>query len=419
MSIKYLILFSVALLSVNSAFCQSLPQDGNFSLDGEIIGRDTGSIILWYFSKDNKTKADTLKLTGGKFHSFGTVNGVCEALLWTDLKNRDFSDPSVVRFLLEPKRIFLSYKIADPMHPVITGSPAQAEKEKLDKVKISLLNNKRQYYEGIDSTNRLLKSDATSQLKNQRAELLVKYDSINRLIKVIDVKYILGHPNSYLSSYLLYQQRRKLSVDSVQMLYSGLANGAKMSSLGHLILRELYPLTADNDFRKANPLVDNEFDQRLKKLHSFYDIALRDTAGNRVELSSFKGKYLVIDFWASWCGPCIKNIPSLNQLIKNYSSDSLQFISISLDQGVNDWKQSIVKHHFTGLQLSDTAGFNSLAAVYCKALWVPTYVIAGPDGQIVKYDAPQASEPELQTLLNGLLKQRSSIPNGGSGTKGF
>ena len=54
------------------------------------------------------------------------------------------------------------------------------------------------------------------------------------------------------------------------------------------------------------------------KLNSVYDLSSIDTLGNMIELSSFKGKYLVIDFWASWCKPCIENIPFLNQLVKHY-----------------------------------------------------------------------------------------------------
>jgi thiol-disulfide isomerase/thioredoxin len=192
------------------------------------------------------------------------------------------------------------------------------------------------------------------------------------------------------------------------MFYSEIANDVKKSSLGHLVLKDIYPLTDDNEFRKANPLIDIEFDERLRKINSVYDLSLRDTLGNIIELSSFKGKYLVIDFWASWCKPCIANIPALNQMIEYYKSDSIQFISISLDKDENDWKHSIIKHNFTGLQLSDLTGFNSLAAVYCKVLWVPKYIVAGKNGEIINYDAPQASEPELKTLLNNLIRKRFS-----------
>jgi thiol-disulfide isomerase/thioredoxin len=111
-----------------------------------------------------------------------------------------------------------------------------------------------------------------------------------------------------------------------------------------------------------------------------------------------------MDFWASWCKPCIENIPALNQMSDYYNSDSIQFISVSLDEDIRAWKQSVTKNHFAGIQLSDTEGFNSLAAIYCKVLWVPKYIVADRSGHIINYDAPQAIDPELKLLLDNLIK---------------
>jgi thiol-disulfide isomerase/thioredoxin len=255
-----------------------------------------------------------------------------------------------------------------------------------------------------------MKTDTTSALREQQSLLGNKMDSISRIIRALDVKYILKHQNSFLSGYLLYQQRRKLPVDSLQMIYSLLGADVKKSSIGYLILSELYPLTNDNEFRKANPLIDLKFDGRLKEMQSVFDIGLRDTAGNMVRLNDFKGKYLVIDFWASWCRPCIANIPALDRLIGSYNDAPIQFISISMDQDIKAWKSAIVAHRFGGVQLSDTTGFKGLAAIYCKVLWVPTYVVVGPDGRIIKYDAPQALDPQLATLLDNLLGRGLAKP---------
>ncbi|HSZ86611.1 MAG TPA: DUF4369 domain-containing protein, partial [Puia sp.] len=92
-------------------FSQTAHSNNQFVIDGEIIGRDTGTIVLWYDDSRNKGVADTFKLNMGKFHLTGTVNRVCEAILWTNVKNHDFDDPSVVHFLLEPNTISISYKI--------------------------------------------------------------------------------------------------------------------------------------------------------------------------------------------------------------------------------------------------------------------------------------------------------------------
>jgi thiol-disulfide isomerase/thioredoxin len=385
-------------------FCQTAHSKNHFVIDGEIIGRDTGSVIFWHADSSNQLHFDTLKLNHGKFHLAGTINKACEAMLWTDIKNRDFDDSSVIRFLLEPNKIYISYKPHGGTNPIITGSRSQTEKEKWDKQKSFLLLAKAQIYRSIYSLLDHSKINGGTD-QDQMDRLYIKRDSIIERIKVLDTKYIKMHPNSYLSGYLLWQHRRKLSVDSLKMFYTAFANKVKNSSLGHLILIDLYPLTDDNEFRKANPLIDIAFDEHLRKLNSVYDLILKDTSGNTIKFSSFRTKYVVIDFWASWCKPCVANIPALDQMMKDYKPDSIQFISISLDRDINDWKGSIIKHNFTGVQLSDLTGFNSIAAIYSKVLWVPKYIIADQNGKIINYDAPQASDPGLKILLDNLLKR--------------
>jgi hypothetical protein len=96
---------------------------------------------------------------------------------------------------------------------------------------------------------------------------------------------------------------------------------------------------------------------------------------------------------------------------EEYKTDSIQFISISIDKDLNEWKESIRKHDFTGVQLSEPTGFHSLAAIYCKVLWVPTYIVADRNGHIIRYNAPQASEPELKLLLDNLINNGVSKHN--------
>ena len=114
MCIKYLLIFSVAIFVRNKADSQSTGQNNQFILNGEIVGRDTGSVMLWYFNNNNKTVSDTVKLNNGKFYFSGTINRACEALLWTDLNNHMYDDPSMMRFLLEPSTMHILYKISNP-----------------------------------------------------------------------------------------------------------------------------------------------------------------------------------------------------------------------------------------------------------------------------------------------------------------
>ncbi|MEO6962479.1 MAG: TlpA disulfide reductase family protein [Puia sp.] len=404
-------IFILIVFSITQVRGQSPGSSVKFSLNAVIVGRDTGSVVVWHEDNDNITFRDTIKLNNGKFHFSGTVNQVCEAFLWTDIKNRNFDDSSVIRFLLEPNDMHISYKAHSGSNAIIKGSKSQTEKENWDRLKSPLLSAEAQIYKSMNSLSKLSKTEGNPVFEDQLNRMWARRDSILGEIKSLDVSYIRQHPSSYLSAYLLLRHQRRLSVDSIEKYYDELPDEVKKSSVGHDVLQYIYPLTDDNEFRKANPLVDVAFDQRLSKLSSVYDLKLKDTSGNILELSSFKGKYLVIDFWASWCKPCVANIPSLTQMTEYYKSEPIQFVSVSLDRGVDDWKQAIIKQHFGGVQLTDSGAFNSMSAVYCKVLWVPQYLIVDPNGRIINYDAPQAVEPELKALLDNLIKQRSSAGN--------
>jgi thiol-disulfide isomerase/thioredoxin len=390
---------------------QSIPKSTLFSIDGKIIDRDTGNIILDFRNEKNSIVLDTARLSNGQFHFSGKTNRACEALLFTDPAVHDVDDSTVLRFLIEPKNMFISYNRNDARHPLISGSALQAEKERWDTIKSPLLGQEEYWFQTAKVLAKRYATSHTPSLQDEINRTQHSRDSINRSIRALDLTYIEEHPNSYLSGYLLFQQERKLPLDTAEVLYNNLAGEVKRSSFGKSVLSYIYPLTDDDSFRRANPLISDQFDRHLRGLHSIHQLSLKDSSGKTISLNSYKGKYILVDFWSSWCKPCIENIPALNRLIGNYKSAPIQFISISLDKDDDRWKQAIIKHHFTGVQLSDTSGFSGLSAVFCKVLWVPTYVIADQNGQIIKYDAPWPAGPQLKKLLDELIRQNRSSSN--------
>ncbi len=402
------LLNTLFLLTISTnCFCQTGNKNNKFTISGKLLNRDTGKVVLFYFDLENKYHHDTAIIKKDRFVFSGTVNRVCEALLWTNLKNMNFDDRSVIRFLLVPKKISINFQESREPAAIILGSNLQKEKEAWDSKKSALLTAKADLHKNSDTFYRQAKITNPPDFANTVKYLTFQRDSIIEKIRIKDIGYIKAHTDSYLSSYLLLNHYRKLPIDTLQMLYVMLGSEVKKSTIGKSLLDVIYPLTNDEDFRRLNPVVDLDFDKRLKKIHSIYDFSLNDTAGNKIDLGALKWKYLILDFWASWCHPCIENIPTQKQMMKDYNVDSIQFISISLDTDIDKWKRAVKQHGLTGLQLSEPDGFSGLIAVYFKVLYVPHYILVDKTGHIINAHAPQPLDPELKIILDKLLNKHN------------
>lgn len=387
---------------MTNIFSQSIEND-IFNISGKIIGKDTGIVVLYYIDPDMKNNTVSANLKNGEFKFTGKVNRVCDAYLWTDTSNHNFSDQTVVRFLLEPKNIDIIYE--NP-NAIIKGSDTQKENENFEKEKSTLLIPKKQIQKQIDSLYIISKQQSTSQITEKIDNLYADINAINAQIKPIDFYYIRSNPDSYLSGFLLSTYKRKVPLDTLQAYYILLGDEVKRSSEGRKIIEYLYPLTNDTNFRNKNPLLGPEYNKVLNETKSVYDLSSKDTSGNLVNLNDFKGQYLLIDFWASWCQPCLENFPFMDKLKKNYKSYPIQFIAVSLDTDPKQWKESIEKHNLSGVQLSDSKGFFGILPIFCKVVTsIPRYVLVDKMGKIINFDTPHPMNPELKILIDNLLKK--------------
>lgn len=399
------VLFLFSICSIMECYAQTDADKGDFQISGRISGRDTGSVMLWYRNSVNEMIRDTTTLDHGRFTFSGSVRGACEALILTNLQFRHFDDESIIRIILQPGLTDIS-KTDGVKQATITGSHAQAEKDKWDSIEASLTAAEDRCFETADSLKK--HKQPNGQEYNDQIELLYKQTDSLRIVRFrLDVGYVAQHPESYLGGYLLAKQVRRLSVDSVMLLYTALADSVKNSSIGHEVLKYIYPLTNDTAFRNKNPLIDDAFTKRLASIRSIHDFSLRDRSGKLINFTSFKGKYLLIKMWTSWCGPCIKNIPVWNTLLKQYDPKVIQFISVSLDTDVDSWNKALGKYKPDGIQLIDTNEFKGLFAIYCKVLWVGKFLLVDPAGRIVNYDADQDGETAWRRLIDSFIKKRT------------
>ena len=135
-----------------------------------------------------------------------------------------------------------------------------------------------------------------------------------------------------------------------------------------------------------------------------------DIKGGKKSLDSFKGKYVYIDVWATWCGPCIREIPSLQKLEKEYHNKNIEFVSISTDESRRSggsweaaekkWRDFVKAKQMRGVQLWAGQDFSFQQAYQIAG--IPRFILIDPQGNIVEANAPRPSDPRLKTLLNSL-----------------
>lgn len=125
-----------------------------------------------------------------------------------------------------------------------------------------------------------------------------------------------------------------------------------------------------------------------------------DKNGAVYNLSQFKGRYILIDFWASWCGPCRKEHPALIKLYETFKTKNFELISISLDDNKSSWINAIKTDRLQWVQLADLKGFKNSAALQFGVQVIPANFLINPEGIIV---AKNMSIEALQSLLNKCL----------------
>lgn len=381
---KYnLVLITALLLFV--ACSEQIVGKESFILNGEINGISTKYITLNYIDKNEEVVQDTLKVKNGQFSAKGNINGGTRAILSGNIESEMADDPNTIYFFLEPTKINISiiegkFKDAD-----IVGSKTQKEYEAFGKRVASI-------YKKMDPLGIEI-DELMDQRKKRDVDVITIEAKLKKLRsrsgEILDevqdqgLKFASQRPNSHLSAYFIDNYIfTSISIDSALVYYNSFSPEVKSGIYG----KEL-KLKIDNS--KTSTMSGD-------KAPNF---ELTDLKENKLSLEQFRGSYVLLDFWASWCGPCRKHNPDLIQIHRSYHSKGLEIIGLTSDRDRSKWKKAI-KDDGIGMWHHAFSGKNRVAInTEYDITAIPAYILIDQDGYIIdRYLAADNQKLELDDL---------------------
>jgi thiol-disulfide isomerase/thioredoxin len=131
------------------------------------------------------------------------------------------------------------------------------------------------------------------------------------------------------------------------------------------------------------------------------DFNYPDIEGNEISLTSFKGKLVYVDVWATWCGPCKAEIPSLQKLETDYHGKDITFMSVSVDTDKEAWEKMVAEKELGGVQLW-ADGWSKITKDYA-IFGIPRFMLFDSNGNVISTNAPRPSSDEIRELLEANL----------------
>lgn len=364
------------LLLFPAGFC--LAQD-KFEITGNFSAIDKGyMVMLNYKNSEGKDVKDSATVKNGKFLLSGTTAFGNRAYLSLLPEIKDTSRRGVQTdyqsFYLEKGRYILT-GANNIAKATLTGGQAQNDYLQYN----SQMSNLTAQYQEL--TKRYMKARTakdTTEIKNIQTEgrpLGI------RMQAVLD-SFILSHPDSYVSLDLVFTEKAAVIEPEIfDRYYKPLSKRVLSSFTGQKLVAK---------YEKAMQM----------SIGKAFDFTQEDAQGKPFKLSSLKGKYVLVDFWASWCAPCRAENPNLLKAYLALRDKQFEIVSISLDDNKGSWLKAVEMDKLPWAQVSDLKGWKNELAVKYGISAVPQNFLLDPNGKII---AKNLRGEDLYTKLSGIM----------------
>ncbi|WP_232538789.1 TlpA disulfide reductase family protein [Chitinophaga tropicalis] len=378
MNIKNIIAFTVACAPL-MGYAQ-----GSYTIKGKVGKLDKPAKAFLYYKVKGKDFLDSADVRKGQFVFRGQSGGIREANIL--VKHSDTPDNPVMRPVQDILALFIEDRTIELVskdsvkHAIIKGSPANDENTKVT----AML---KPYYDKYQVLNDEFKAQPQEKKDDSAylASLDTRANAVQAEIIAVKMKYVKANPGKYMAL-LAFNSTLPPEFNAVEAEknFGLLDSSVRKSDFGEEVLAKILKVKKTQEGALAPDFTQN------------------DVNGKPVKLSDFRGKYVLLDFWASWCGPCRRENPNVVKAYNAYKDKGFTVLGVSLDKPADreKWLGAIEKDGLTWTQVSDLKAWQNEAAKLYDVNAIPMNFLIDPQGRIIaKYLRGEELDNKLKTLL--------------------
>ena len=357
---KLLIPFIAGIIALSS--CSNNKKENVITLNIEGYSDST----VFYLSIPEKgIKIDSAYLINNKLEIKTEVTEPTFLLLDTGFINPESFE--FVFFWFDNNSVHIKARKEELKYADITGTILQEEASLLEK-------NKKPINLEIDSLNNISQENNNSSKIRELHNILLTEDTI----------FIRNHPNSIHSAFLLSFLTERIPKENILSLHDNLSDSIKKTKYAKTVFKSM---TLGEDF-KIGDIAEN--------------FELPNLEGKLVSLNDYRGKYVLMEFWASGCGPCRQENPNLLKNYKRYNGEGFEILSITVDRNKEKWENAVKKDSMIWKTVGDLEGMNGDVVMTYKITYIPKNYLINPDGIII---AENLRGDKLGEKLNEIYNQ--------------